>query len=139
MKLPAQLVAEKGRSPLPQISPLRFAPVELTNLLSYVRLCIDWKTTIYPKQICHLDRSVPGFPTSWHSQQPRMRLSVEKGARSLPTPPSFTGNLGERSGEPAPACRGICGFFLFLTQTLKPNLFSIIYGTTKTGCGKTQC
>ena len=29
---------------------------------------------------CHPDRSVPRLPTSWHSQQPRMRLSVEKGA-----------------------------------------------------------
>src|SRR5258708_14848953 len=49
--------------------------------------------------LCHLDRSVPRFPASRHLQQPRMRLSVEKGARSLPAPPSSTGNLGERSGE----------------------------------------
>jgi hypothetical protein len=47
------------------------------------------------------DRSVPGFPTSWHSQEPRMRLSVEKGARSSSTLPRSSGNLGERSG-------GIC-------------------------------
>jgi len=33
----------------------------------------------------------------------RMRLSVEKGGRSSPAPPSFTGNPGERSG-------GTCGF-----------------------------
>jgi hypothetical protein len=32
------------------------------------------------KQNCHLDRSVPGFPTTQNSQHPRMRLSVEKGA-----------------------------------------------------------
>jgi hypothetical protein len=51
--------------------------------------------------LCHPDRSVPGFPTSWHSQEPRMRLSVEKGARSSSTLPRSTGNLGERSG-------GIC-------------------------------
>ena len=56
--------------------------------------------------LCHLacpglpwDRSVPRFPTSQHSRLPRMRLSVEKGAQSLSTPPSSTGNLGERSGE----------------------------------------
>ena len=49
--------------------------------------------------LCHLDRSVPRFPASRHLQQPRMRLSVEKGARSLPAPRSSTGNLGERSGE----------------------------------------
>jgi hypothetical protein len=33
----------------PQISPLRFAPVEMTNLLSYVRPCIDWKNHNLPK------------------------------------------------------------------------------------------
>jgi hypothetical protein len=49
--------------------------------------------------LCHLDRSVPRFPTSQHSRLPRMRLSVEKGAQSLSTPPSSTGNPGERSGE----------------------------------------
>src|ERR1700722_16524939 len=33
----------------PQISPLRFAPVEMTNLLGYVRLCIDWKNHNLPE------------------------------------------------------------------------------------------
>src|SRR5580704_420907 len=33
----------------PQISLLRYAPVEMTNLLSYVRLCIDWKNHNLPK------------------------------------------------------------------------------------------
>jgi hypothetical protein len=27
----------------------------------------------------------------------------------------------QRSGEPAPVCRGICGFLLLLTQILKPS------------------
>jgi hypothetical protein len=46
-----------GTKKKPQISPLRFAPVEMTNLSSYARPYIDWKTAVYPKQICHLDWS----------------------------------------------------------------------------------
>jgi hypothetical protein len=33
----------------PQISPLRFAPVEMTNLLGYVRPSIDWKNLNSPE------------------------------------------------------------------------------------------
>jgi hypothetical protein len=52
--------------------------------------------------LCHLDRSVPGFPTSRCWQRPRVRLSVERAACRSPTPRVSTGNPGERSGE-------ICG------------------------------
>jgi len=34
------------------------------------------------QQICHLDRSVPGFPTSLHWTRPRVRLSLMKAAWS---------------------------------------------------------
>jgi len=33
-----------------------------------------------PAQICHLDRSVPGFPATHHWTRPRVRLSLRKGA-----------------------------------------------------------
>ena len=56
-------------------------------------------STLHLKQNCHPDRGVPKSPTSRHSRLPRKRLSVQKGAQSLPTPPSSTGNLGVRSGE----------------------------------------
>jgi hypothetical protein len=52
--------------------------------------------------LCHLDRSVPGFPTSRCWQRTRVRLSVERDACRSPTPRVSTGNPGERSGE-------ICG------------------------------
>ena len=48
----------------PQISPLRYAPVEMTNLLH--------------KKNCHLDRSVPGFPTSLRLTRPRVRSSYKE-------------------------------------------------------------
>ena len=54
------------------------------------------------QQICHLDRSVPGFPAMQHSTMPRVRLSAKRGAGRVSTPRSSTGNPGERSGE-------ICG------------------------------
>jgi len=50
----------------PQISPLRYAPVEMTNCLY--------------KKNCHLDRSVPGFPASLRRIGPRVRLSLRKAA-----------------------------------------------------------
>src|ERR1700722_16795434 len=59
------------------------------------------QTTGQIKKVTRSDRSVSRFPTSPYSPLPRMRLSLEKGAQSLSTPPSSTGNLGERSG-------GIC-------------------------------
>ena len=33
-----------------------------------------------PPPLCHPDRSEPGFPATLHRTQPRMRLSVKKGA-----------------------------------------------------------
>jgi hypothetical protein len=50
-----------------------------------------------PPSLCHLDRSVPGFPATQNSQRPRMRLSVEKGAQGLPTPTPTT-TTGYRGG-----------------------------------------
>src|SRR5580704_7264199 len=46
----------------PQISPLRFAPVEMTNLLSDGPACIHWIIGNFRATNCHLDRSVPRFP-----------------------------------------------------------------------------
>jgi hypothetical protein len=48
----------------PQISPLRYAPVEMTNQLH--------------KKLCHLDRSVPGFPATRHRTERRVRLSERR-------------------------------------------------------------
>jgi hypothetical protein len=34
--------------------------------------------TLGLSQICHLDRSVPGFPVTLHQTEPRVRLSSKK-------------------------------------------------------------
>jgi hypothetical protein len=39
----------------------------------------------------------PGFPATLSRKSPRVRPSVKKGAGSAPTPPTSTGNPGERS------------------------------------------
>jgi hypothetical protein len=52
--------------------------------------------------LCHLDRSVPGFPTSRCWKGPRVRLSLKRAACRSAKPRVVTGNPGERSGE-------ICG------------------------------
>jgi hypothetical protein len=57
----------------------------------------------HPSLLCHLDRSVPGFPTSRCWQGPRVRLSLKRAACRSAKPRVVTGNPGERSGE-------ICGF-----------------------------
>jgi hypothetical protein len=72
-------LAMKGE---PQISPLRYAPVEMT-----IQLLVDFgfsshtgNATVHYKLNCHLDRSVPGFPATLHWKRPRVRLSVRKAA-----------------------------------------------------------
>jgi hypothetical protein len=49
-----------------------YAPVERQFILETM--------VSVPKQICHLDRSVPGFPAPLHRTRPRLRPSVKKGA-----------------------------------------------------------
>ena len=46
------------------------------------------------QQICHLDRSEPGFPASLHRTRLRVRLSLRKAALSSPAPLISTGNPG---------------------------------------------
>src|SRR5271156_898678 len=48
----------------------------------------------------HRKSGEPGFPATQRWREPRMRLSAKKGARSLPKPPSPTGNPGN-PGFPA--------------------------------------
>ena len=75
-------------------------------------------TTLHWKDrppLCHLDRSVPGFPTSRCWQRPRVRLSVERAACRSPTPRVSTGNPGERSGE-------ICGQRSFLGNVFRQSV-----------------
>jgi hypothetical protein len=92
----------------PQISPLRCAPVEMTKGRTvlpgrvvaeqeqFLSIFSLWER---PSLLCHLDRSVPGFPTSRCSQRPRVRLSVKRAACRASKPRVSTGNPGERSGE----------------------------------------
>ena len=49
--------------------------------------------------LCHLDRSVPGFPTSPLSTTATYAALHERAARISPITPLSTGNPGERSGE----------------------------------------
>jgi hypothetical protein len=65
-----------------------------TTLL-FINYC-PWKRC---PPLCHLDRSVPGFPTSRCWRRPRVRLSVKRAACRPSKPRLFTGNPGERSGE----------------------------------------
>jgi hypothetical protein len=69
--------------------------------------------------LCHLDRSVPGFPTSRCWRRPRVRLSVKRAECRSSKSRVFTGNPGERSAEicgsavPSWKCvfdRGVMGF-----------------------------
>ena len=62
--------------------------------------------------LCHLDRSVPGFPTSRCWRRPRVRLSVKRAACRSSKPRISTGNPGERSGE-------ICGQRSFLGNVFR--------------------
>jgi hypothetical protein len=59
-----------------------------------------------------------------------MRLSVERGAGSLPITPLFTGNPGERSG-------GICSSFA-LKQPPKPTTERVLAGIRDTSGPMTQ-
>jgi hypothetical protein len=54
-----------------QISPLRFAPVEMTSLLWMGLIFFQDEMVIWLPQNCHLDRSVPGFPATHHWTGPR--------------------------------------------------------------------
>ena len=60
----------------PQISPLRFAPVEMTNLLGYVRLCINWKNHNLPK-------------TNSSSRAERTRMSCHTASNKTACAPFF--------------------------------------------------
>jgi len=78
----------------PQVSPLRFAPVEMTihfvdwvlrfgrtsNLCQTVLGVFLEKLNSADRMNCHLDRSVPGFPATQLWTKPRVRLSLRKGA-----------------------------------------------------------
>jgi hypothetical protein len=71
------------------------------------------------KRLCHpacpgapWDRSVPGFPTSQNSPTTTCAAFRRESRTVFATPPSFTGNSGERSGEPA--LSGVEGDLLFL-------------------------
>jgi len=80
----------------------------------------------------------PGFPVTQHQTGPRVRLSVRKAAWSPSTPPNSIGNPGNL-GHPS------CSYWVLLrhrllrdrivggvlTQTLKPVIFSVVYGPTK--------
>jgi hypothetical protein len=108
----------------PQISPLRCATVEMTKgrvvmdrssglrtrkpqIVTSLRFRRDEKRLLSsnfsfwrrPSTVCHLDRSVPGFPTSRCPRRPSVRLSVRRAACRPSTPRVFTGNPWERSGE----------------------------------------
>jgi len=50
-----------------------------------------------PPHICHPERT-PDFLLRCTIQRPRMRLSLRKAARGLPTPLSLTGNPEEAEG-----------------------------------------
>src|SRR5271165_1118128 len=77
----------------PQISPLRFAPVEVTRLLSYIRPCIDWKNRNLPKTTLSsrpersvVERSAVLFSSHPDSSGPTRTLAVdgtERKARIL--------------------------------------------------------
>ena len=66
------------------------------------------------KRICHLDRSVPGFPLHGTRQRPRMRLSAKRAACTSPMTQHSTGNPGQRSGE-------ICGLFSPFLAQVRPS------------------
>ena len=68
--------------------------------------------------LCHLDRSVPGFPTSHCQRRPLVRLSVKRAACRSSKPRVSTGNPGQRSGGTCGSaalswkcfsCRGVMG------------------------------
>jgi hypothetical protein len=70
---------------------------------SFFRLCPSTSTHAkvgHRLQICHPDRSGPGFPTSRYRPRQRMRLSV-KAARSSPTPLNWTEIRGSGGEGPA--------------------------------------
>ena len=84
----------------------RHAPY--TAILVQISFFGWWKTVVVPLLSNHLHScqattlhfvipTEPGFPATHRRTQPRVLLSLRKAAWSAPTPPSSTGNPGERS------------------------------------------
>jgi hypothetical protein len=87
---PSHIAKLNGTAALPFVIPSEAegSAVQRTSLGNVFR----------PKQNCHPDRSVPGFPATQHWTRQRVRLSAKERRMKRVNATNFTGNPGERSG-----------------------------------------
>ena len=75
-----------------------------------------------PKQNCHPDRSVPGFPATLHWTRPRMRLSVRERRMKCTNATKFHRKSGVAKRRDLRCALRASQILPVLTQTLKPIL-----------------